>query len=184
MSKPIKKSGWIAVFALFAVVAVLILAIMSFYPRTYSGIIEKYAKEYGIPASLVYAVIKTESGYNANAISPKGAKGLMQIMDATGEWGFLELGIEGFSPELLFAPETNVEIGCWYLKKLINQFEDTDIALAAYNAGSGNVSSWLKNPDYYDGETLVNIPFRETKMYVKRVNVNKTVYEKLRGIKQ
>lgn len=178
-----KKRGCLPIIALVALVAASVLLILSFYPRTYMGIIEESARRYGLSESLVCAVIKTESGFAANAVSHKGAKGLMQIMDTTGEWGFLELGMDGnFSPELLFEPEINVEIGCWYLNKLITQFEDTDAALAAYNAGSGNVASWLKNPDYYDGETLYNIPYAETRIYIRRVKANAKIYEMINGI--
>ena len=120
------------------------LFIFTTYPIRHSEIIEKYAQKYGLEPSLVYAVINTESGFRADALSPKGAKGLMQIMDKTGEWGFQMMEMGGdFYPDMLYDPEINIAIGCWYLNRLILQYRDVNTALAAYNAGSGNVSKWL-----------------------------------------
>ena len=66
----------------------------------------------------------------------------MQITDKTGQWAAKELGIKDYSDEKLYDPEINIQIGCWYINKLLNQFEDVETSLAAYNAGSGNVSKW------------------------------------------
>ncbi len=155
------------------------------FPLKYRDIIEKYSDEYDIPMSLVVAVINTESSFDKDALSSRGAKGLMQIMDITGEWGASELNIENFTPDMLFDPETNIHIGCWYLDTLNKQFDgETDTVLAAYNAGSGNVSDWLDSEDYSkDYRTLHYIPFEQTRNYVEKVNKHREIYKKLYDLK-
>ena len=71
-------------------------------------------------------------------------------------------------------------MGCWYIKRLLIQYNNVDTALAAYNAGSGNVSKWLKNEEYSkDGENLIIIPFKETREYVKKVSKARIQYKRL-----
>ncbi len=84
---------------------------------------------------------------------------------------------------MLFEPNINIQIGCWYLNKLTNQFGTTQTALAAYNAGSGNVSKWLQDSHYSDdGKTLIDIPYGETKRYVKKVMFVQKIYQWLYGM--
>lgn len=148
------------------------------YPYKYSDIINEYSTKYNLDPYLVLAVIKTESNFNENAESIKGAKGLMQIMDSTGEWIAGKLEIDNFEPEMLFEPETNIEFGCWYLNNLLVEFDDLSLVLAAYNGGSGNVTKWLNDPEYSsDGENLTYIPFKETKKYVDKVSTRYNVYK-------
>ena len=148
------------------------------FPYKYSDLVNEYSEKYEVDPLLVLSVIKAESNFNKNAISNKGAKGLMQIMDSTGEWISETLGIEDFSSEKLLNPEVNVEFGCWYLNNLISEFDDLSLALAAYNGGSGNVTKWLKNPEYsIDGKSLTYIPFKETKKYVDKVTLNYNIYK-------
>lgn len=155
------------------------------YPYDYKAYIEEYSSQYSLDPLLVLSVIKAESKFNENSTSNKGAKGLMQIMDSTGEWISSNVGISYFLPHMLYDPETNIKMGCWYLNNLIEQFGNIKTALAAYNAGSGNVSKWLEDSEYSkDGETLYNIPFPETKKYVDRIEVNYKMYQYLYGEKQ
>ena len=131
---------------------------------------------------MVYAVIFTESHFEERAVSTKNAKGLMQIGEGTGAWGADILRLEGYTKESLFVPHINIQIGCWYLERLEKQFGITETALAAYNAGSGNVSRWLENPNYsQDGKTLQQIPYGETKRYVKKVMTVQKIYQWLYG---
>ena len=77
-------------------------------------------------------------------------------------------------------PDVNIHMGCWYLNYLINYFHDEDLALAAYNAGMGNVENWLKDENYSaDGLSLEEIPFKETREYVKKVESAERIYEVL-----
>ena len=151
-----------------------------FYPYNYKEYVEKYSNEYNLDPLLVLSVIKAESKFKENSTSSKGAKGLMQIMDSTGQWISSNVEISYFLPHMLYNPEINIMMGCWYLNNLIEQFGNVDTALAAYNAGSGNVNEWLKDSEYSkDGETLYNIPFAETKKYVDKIKVSYKMYKYL-----
>lgn len=151
------------------------------YPLNFSEYVEKYSKEYGLEKSLVYSIIKAESGFDPQAISPRNAKGLMQIMDSTGEWAAEKIKIKDFESSMLLEPETNIRIGCWYIAKLLNQYnQNEELALAAYNAGSGNISKWLKDTNISkNGKTLDRIPFEETKNYIAKVKKYNNMYKKL-----
>lgn len=149
------------------------------YPKKYSEYVSKYADEFNLDENLVYSVIRAESKFRPNAISNKGAKGLMQIGDITRDWAVEELQLGEID---IFNPETNIKIGCWYLNKLFKEFGDMNLVIAAYNGGSGNVTKWLENEDYSrDGENLHNIPFRETSDYVRKVNKNYEMYNNVYG---
>lgn len=141
------------------------------YPLKYEGLILQYASEYRLDPYLVCAVIWVESKFNEAATSHKGARGLMQVIPSTGRWAAERLGIEGYSDDSLYDPAVNIQIGCWYLDRLRNHFKgNLDLALAAYNGGSGNVERWLQDPRYSkDGKGLDNIPFKETRDFVARV---------------
>lgn len=148
------------------------------FPYKYKEYVDKYSEEYNLDPLLVLAVIKTESNFNKDAESNKGAKGLMQIMDNTGLWASEEVGIQYFTPKMLFSPEINIRLGCWYLNNLTNEFDDLSLVLAAYNGGSGNVNQWLSDPMYsLDGKSLDYIPFKETKKYVDKVKTNYSIYK-------
>lgn len=150
------------------------------YPLEYSDIVEKYSEQYDLDPYLVLAVINVESRFRHEAVSPKNARGLMQITGKTGEWIAEKLQIADYSEEKLFHPQTNIMMGCWYLSTLYQEFGDLDLMLAAYNAGSGNVSQWLKNNKYsIDGKSLNRIPFKETEKYLVKVKKNQEIYKKL-----
>lgn len=173
----------IAVFLIILTIDNSSAVIKRIYPVKYKEFVLKYAYEYGIDPYLVFAVIKAESSFNPKAKSEKNAMGLMQITKQTAMWGAEIIGIEGFSQQDLYDPETNIRIGCWYIKQLMNEFPNRiDLVLAAYNGGSGNVTEWLKNVDYSKtGQELDVIPFRETEMFVKKVKNYYQVYLKLYG---
>lgn len=162
-----------------AIIAITVATMGSIlYPMGYKAEIKKYSKENDIDPFLVAAVINVESNYNKDAISPKGARGLMQIGPQTGLWAKEELDIENYSEDSLFDPQINIKIGTWYLNRLNYEFKgNLDNVLAAYNAGSGNVRKWLEDPDCSkDNSSLYNIPFKETEDYVKKVNRDYLIY--------
>ncbi len=148
------------------------------YPKEFESIVRESAQEYGLKEELIFAVIKTESSFDPDAVSRADAKGLMQITDLTFGWIQELLGSEEIlSNDMLFDPEINISHGTYFLSFLINYYGNTDTALAAYNAGIGNVDSWLLDERYStDGETLYDIPFTETKNYVEKVNDTMAIY--------
>ena len=151
------------------------------YPVKYIDFVRHYSQKYDIDPYLVMAIIKTESSFKPDAVSPKNARGLMQISERTGRWGAERLKLDNYSNESLFSPEINIFIGCWYLSVLYGEFGNNDeLVLAAYNGGSGNVTQWLKDPDLSpDGKSLDKIPFKETEQYLKKVKNSHKIYKKL-----
>src|SRR5690606_24055372 len=114
------------------------------YPFPFRAGVERAAADAGLDPYLVAAVAKVESGFNPRAVSPKGARGLMQVMPDTGAWVARQIGWERYHPDLLFEPEISLRIGAWYLAHLRRAFDGRLVpALAADNAGRGNVGRWL-----------------------------------------
>lgn len=150
------------------------------YPLKYQHFVETYAEKNGLDKYLVYAVIRTESKFDANAVSTSKAKGLMQLTDETGTDCANKLKLMKYKNELLFDPETNIRLGCFYLKSLIQKYNSVEIALAAYNGGPGNVDDWIKSHGNSKTE-LKTIPFSETEAYVEKVidtqKMYKSIYE-------
>lgn len=129
---------------------------------SFKSIIQKAAELHRIDSALITAIIKAESGFNPNAVSKRGAKGLMQLMPQTAK----SLGVED-----CFNPELNIHAGVEYFKKLLNRFDgDVKLALAAYNAGSRKVRQYNGVP-----------PFKETQYYVKAVFDYYEYYKEIRN---
>jgi len=165
------------------IAAIFILSIIAFmlaisirFPIRYLDIIKENAGE--LEPALILAVIMAESSFRPNAESHRGAQGLMQIMPATAEEISNHLGLIDFKAEDVWNPEINIKMGSFYLNRLTSLFSgNIDLALAAYNAGQGNVSRWLNDPEFsFDGETLDRIPFPETYNYLSRVRFNERIY--------
>ncbi len=141
------------------------------YPREYADYVETYAKAYGVPEALVYAVIHTESGFDSGAVSSAGAVGLMQMLPDTFKWLTDEILFDHLESGMLYDPETNIKYGTYLLSRFYDRYGDWELTLAAYNGGVGNVDKWLEDPEYADGEGgLKKIPFKETRQFVRRVN--------------
>lgn len=150
------------------------------YPYKHKDVIEKYSKEYDLDPYFVLAIIKTESKFKSDARSQKNAIGLMQITEDTGKWIAEKMDLTDYTTDKLYEEEYNIKMGCWYLNNLREEFSDTDLVIAAYNAGRGRVSEWLLNSEYSsDGKKLSYIPYAETKSYVDKVNANYKMYERL-----
>ena len=186
-----KNPGRAAVIALLAVLAIAFGFLADFiitcfekaaYPRDYAEYVEVYAEAYGVPETVVYAVIRTESDFDSGAVSSVGAVGLMQMMPETFTWLTDEILFDHLDEGMLYDPETNIKYGTYYLSRLYDRYGDWDVTFAAYNGGSGNVDEWLADSEYADGEGgLKDIPFRETRSYVKKVNKALKKYERLYG---
>lgn len=150
------------------------------YKLLYQSEILACADEFSLDPYLIAAVIHVESSNRPEAVSPKGAIGLMQIMPSTGEWIASKFAMQGLNAESLNDPMTNIRMGCWYLRYLLNKYGGIEsTALAAYNAGPGNVDKWLADPLYGNGTTLENIPYAETAAYAKKVQSAKEKYKEL-----
>lgn len=184
MSKKKKIILWLIITVILLIAAFFLLkdiVLMSIYPLKYEKEILQYAGEYQIDRHLVAAVIWAESSFDADAVSKKGAMGLMQIMPDTGEWIAQKLKIKDYSLKQLKTPGFNIRLGCWYLRYLNDKFgSDTINMLASYNAGPGKVQSWLNDKKYSsDGLKLENIPYEETKEYVEKITRAYEIYKSL-----
>lgn len=147
------------------------------YPKYYSEYVEQYAKEYNLDVNIVFAIIKNESNFNKDISSNKGAIGLMQIMQETGNEVASKLNIGTAN---LSDAKTNIQIGTKYFSELYQRYNNVELALAAYNAGAGNVDKWVeKGIINSSGDNVENIPFKETNMYVRKVIQSEKIYETL-----
>ncbi len=150
------------------------------HPIKYEQYVTQYAAEYGIDKYLVYAVIKTESGYDPAAVSNVGARGLMQIMEPTFEWIKYKLGDEETKYYDMFDPETNIRYGCFLLGYLYAEFGNVQATMAAYHAGRGQVNEWLVDKSISsDGRTLDYIPISDTAHYVDKIINSISIYKEL-----
>ncbi|NPV74288.1 MAG: lytic transglycosylase domain-containing protein [Pelotomaculum sp.] len=155
-----------------------------FYPFPYRNIITYYSGVYNLDPCLLAAVMKAESGFNRWAVSERGARGLMQIMPETGRWVASQMGDPDFDPDCLFDPETSIKLGAWYIADLKKEFGDnTVLVLAAYNGGRGNVKEWISGKELPAGKstTIDQIPFPETRHYVRKVLLYYRIYSCLYG---
>ncbi|MDO4437752.1 MAG: lytic transglycosylase domain-containing protein [Coriobacteriaceae bacterium] len=150
----------------------------SLYPLEYEEQVSASSAAHGVDPYLVAAVIKTESDWDEDAASPRGAQGLMQLMPATAEDMIAKGRVDGtrYDAANLSDPETNIEFGCAYLAYLLDYFHGaTDKAVAAYNAGMGSVDAWVQDDELPHHV----IEFPETQAYVVRVNVALARYRDL-----
>jgi len=153
------------------------------WPTAWDEGVERAARANGIEPALVYAIMREESGYQPDALSVVGARGLTQIMPDTGRKLASDLGAEGFDPAELFVPDRNLELGAFYLSQLLRRFDGrASAAIASYNAGPEAVVRWLAAaPAAEDDEWVEAIPYDQTRSYVKRVLRSVHVYRTLYG---
>lgn len=151
------------------------------YPLEHKELIIQYGQQHDIDPPLLAALIKTESNFDAAAVSNRGAKGLMQITPSTGEWIASTTGMEDFNENMLYDPKVNIRMGSWYVEHLSDYYKGSfDLVFAAYNGGRGNVDRWLADRSLSsDGMTLDAIPFPETENFIKRVRKNYIIYKRL-----
>lgn len=146
------------------------------FPLHYDELIFEVAASHDLDPMILAAVIHVESGFRPEVVSQKGALGLMQIMPDTATW-LGEQKAQKISPEDLFNPEANIATGAYYLKYLLGRFPTEYAALAAYNAGPTNARRWL-DEGLWDGsyERTGQIPYEETRSYVRKVVMMRTLY--------
>ena len=174
-----------AVVAIYFLISVPTVQKKFLYPFPYRSTVESYSSRWKVDKFLAIAVMKVESNFSEAAHSQSGAVGLMQIMPETAAWIAYQLGE---SPDEvaddiknLHDPETNIRYGTWYLAELEDEFKGNDVlALAAYNAGRGNVHEWIEKNHWNENFSDVDkIPYAETRDYVKRVLHCREKYAKL-----
>ena len=178
---------------LIIIVAILIFIVFVFlfknsllkiiYPKTYKEVVSIYSEKYEVEENLVFAVIKSESNFEKDVVSNKNAVGLMQLLEGTAKEvaqnNNIDIDTNNIKEELKDV-YNNIEIGTCYLSSLIKKYENKELALAAYNAGTGNVDSWIKNGIIKkDGSDIENIPYKETNNYVRKILRDYKIYEDL-----
>lgn len=184
----------LAVFLLAALCAVLLLAQAgafralrrAAYPVRYEESVERWASEYGVDPLLIYSVIRTESGFDPEAESSVGARGLMQITEETFDWikskiaADEEIGFDG-----LYDPDTNIRFGSYLVSVCLSRYGgDVSTAVAAYHSGMGLVDSLLESTEYSgDGVTLHTFPYAQMRNYVYKINRCYETYQSLYGLK-
>lgn len=138
-----------------------------------------------LDAALVAAVIRQESSWNPNAVSRAGARGLMQLMPRVGEAIARGRGWPVWDDGLLFDPDVSLDLGTSHLRAALSQYRDLPRALAAYNAGASRVQRWMRRTGARDPELFIEqIPFVETRDYVRIVLRNAEMYRALHGLRK
>lgn len=149
------------------------------YPKKYETEVSKYANKYDVDENLIYAIIKAESNFDETAVSRKNAKGLMQLMYDTAVEVAGTIGIE-INEETILQPDTNINLGTKYLSILISKYGNIEVAIAAYNAGSGNADNWISEGIIQaDGSDIENVPFKETNNYVRKILRDYKIYSEI-----
>ena len=147
------------------------------FPMPLKDTVMRKAKEIQLDPAYVYGLIRQESRFIMDAKSVVGAAGLMQVMPATAKWTAKKIGMTNFQPHQITDQEINVAIGTGYLKLVLDDFDGSmPLAAAAYNAGPSRSRNWRKGPVLEAAIWAENIPFNETRDYVKKVLSNTTNY--------
>ncbi|MBM3398854.1 MAG: lytic transglycosylase domain-containing protein, partial [Betaproteobacteria bacterium] len=147
------------------------------FPMPLREIVVRRANDIRLDPAYVYGLIRQESRFIMDARSHVGASGLMQVMPATAKWTAQKIGLTGFTPQQINDRETNVTIGTAYLKLVLDDFEGSmPMATAAYNAGPSRPRNWRNGPVLEAAIWAENIPFQETRDYVKKVLASTTNY--------
>ena len=151
------------------------------YPLYYADLLQKHTTKYEIDPLFVAAMIREESRYNADAVSYAGAIGLMQIMPANGPEFANRLKIPRFNTKMLYNPDINIQMGSWYMKSLMNQFDNNHALVAgAYNGGPGRMRRWIKAKQIPDlDEFIEDIGIDQTRRHIKKVIDSYIIYQQL-----
>jgi soluble lytic murein transglycosylase len=151
------------------------------YPMPYAEAITARARERGLEPALVFGLIRQETRFMATLRSHVGASGLMQVMPATARWTARKIGLD-MRPEQISDVDINLRLGTSYLRLVLDDFAGSQaLAAAAYNAGPGRPRRWREGPVIEAAAWAENIPFNETRDYVKKVLANATIYAQLLG---
>ena len=182
----LKKTVFFLIILFFAAALIFAAVILnSRFKTAHYETVLKYSERYNVPKELIFAVILAESSFNENAVSPVGAKGLMQLTDDTFDWLKTQINEDTRDDTDIFDPDTNIKYGTFFLAILREEFVSDQVALCAYNAGRNRAREWLSNKEYSDdGESLKFIPFKETREYSKKVLFYNNVYKYILKIRK
>lgn len=171
----------VIIFVLVKMIRVQDIVLRKIYPIHYQEYVEKYSVQNDIDKYMIYAIIKAESNFKPDVKSQSNAMGLMQLLEGTAVE--MSNSIENYTvtTEELYQPETNIKLGTSYYAYLLKHYKGNNIlALTAYNAGMGNVDTWIKTGVIQsDGSDVENIPYKETNNYVRKILRDYQIYLKL-----
>lgn len=157
-------------------------SIRSSFPLPHHSTVDQMSKKYAVNKSLLYAIIRAESGFLEHAESYRGALGLMQMMPFVAHDLASKLNINEFTSDLLKNPKIAIELGALLVATLQRQFENPHLVVAAYNAGPHQVQKWLDRFGYLPTELFVErIPYKQTRDYIKKVLPSESLYHALDG---
>ena len=151
------------------------------YPIPYRDDLLSNARAQGLDQAWIYGLIRQESRFMADAKSPVGATGLMQLMPATARWAAQKVGIKSFAPERTLDVPVNLNLGSFYLRHVLDNLGHPLLATAAYNAGPSRARRWQADRPMEGAIYAECIPFNETRDYVKKVMTNAWFYARRLG---
>ena len=152
------------------------------YPILYHDVLSKQAHIRNLEESWVFGLVRQESRFLAEARSPMGAAGLMQLLPSTARWVARKIGMKGFKLSRVSRPEVNAALGAFYLRHILDGFNGNPVlASAAYNAGPGRARRWCDTRPIEGAIYIETIPFPETRQYVKKVMANTVYYAAVLG---
>lgn len=169
------------ILVLFKIVRVQDIVLRKIYPITYQEYVEKYSIQNDVDKYMIYAIIKAESNFKPEVKSQSKAIGLMQLLEETAVEMANSIENQTVTEEELYQPEINIKLGTSYYAYLLKHYKGNNIlALTAYNAGMGNVDTWIKTGVIQsDGSDIENIPYKETNNYVRKILRDYQIYLKL-----
>ena len=157
-------------------------AVALMYPRAYRDSVERLSKENGLDPFLAWAIMRRESAFKPEVTSIADARGLLQLIPPTARSIASVLKITAPEPDELYSPETSIDLGTWYLSALMDRFAHPTLCAAAYNAGSVPVVKWATSRSELPLDMWVEeIPYKETRGYVKQVTADYFIYRTLYG---
>ena len=153
------------------------------FPRGYKDIVRAYAQKYGVDELMVYSIMREESRFQKSVVSPADAVGLMQLIPPTARAVARQIGISGFTVEMLTIPRINIEMGIFYFKQVLDKWDgDVELALASYNAGPHRAADWkVRFYGLEKDEFIEEVPFRETRNYIRRILRSYGAYKAIYG---
>ncbi len=155
------------------------------YPRHYWSLVQRFGDRFNVDPEFILALIQQESRFQKDSKSPASARGLMQFMSGTANRLASELRLGEIDEYDLYRPEVSIQLGAYYVSKLVRQFDGSlEKALASYNGGADNVQRWSRKTPRQEAPFFVaNIGFRETKLYVLRVMGNYHAYKSIYALR-